>query len=424
MTRTDDLRPTGVLSRAAFFEPITYLQGLAAKEIKTLGENLDPASKAALHAIAGCAGGAASGGGCDAGAMGSAAGSLLGSLLASTDKPGQPLTQSEREARVNLITSIVAGVAAGTGGDVVTASTGAKTEAENNTLGIISPMPPPIPPTGSSVSTGGSRGANTVDALDPNGNGRNDTESAVGKLAEALREALMDAACKVSALACASHHSVEQAIGRVGSDASDNPTITSTPNNGPSGATITTTPDSGEKGPTLTGTPDQGERGATITTTPDQGPKGPTITATPNDGPVVFDPMLSADGTPRPTHRQSEIDVGDQLTAKAREQVSFKDGKEVPHGTAGSVRPDWCIGTICSIEVKNYNIEKNRWGLISNVSKQAAQRQEHLPPGMEQHIVIDVRGQSITSSQEDSIIRAIVEKSNWVIGPTAIEFKK
>ncbi|WP_460940564.1 polymorphic toxin type 50 domain-containing protein, partial [Pandoraea terrae] len=122
---------------------VNYLQGLGAKQVKALGEHLDPASKAALHAIVGCAGGAASGGNCGAGAMGSAAGSLLGNLLASTDQTGQKLTQPEREVRVNLITSIVAGVAAGAGGDVPTASSGAKTEAENNTAGILLPSTPP-----------------------------------------------------------------------------------------------------------------------------------------------------------------------------------------------------------------------------------------------------------------------------------------
>jgi len=43
---------------------------------------------------------------------------------------------------------------------------------------------------------------------------------------------------------------------------------------------------------------------------------------------------------------------------------------------------------------------------------------------MEQQVVIDVRGQDITPLQEDAIIRGIVEKSNGVIDPTAIEFKK
>ncbi|MCV7757473.1 hemagglutinin, partial [Pluralibacter gergoviae] len=60
--------------------------------------------------------------------------------------------------------------------------------------------------------------------------------------------------------------------------------------------------------------------------------------------------------TVRPTPRQSEIDVGKDLGDGWRDQVSFKDGKEVPYGTKDSVRPDWCQGNTCSVEVKNYNV--------------------------------------------------------------------
>jgi hypothetical protein len=49
--------------------------------------------------------------------------------------------------------------------------------------------------------------------------------------------------------------------------------------------------------------------------------------------------------------------------------------------------------------VKNYNIAKNQGGLISNVSKQAIQRAENLPQGMQQQVVIDVRGQMITAEK-------------------------
>jgi len=74
--------------------------------------------------------------------------------------------------------------------------------------------------------------------------------------------------------------------------------------------------------------------------------------------------------------------------------------------------------------VKNYNIEKNQSGLISNVSKQAIQRAENLPQGMQQQVVIDVRGQMITVDQERNIIKGIVQKSNGAIKPEAIEFKR
>ncbi|WP_175413251.1 hypothetical protein [Pseudomonas sp. 37 R 15] len=50
--------------------------------------------------------------------------------------------------------------------------------------------------------------------------------------------------------------------------------------------------------------------------------------------------------------------------------------------------------------MKNYNIVKNQSGLISNVSNQALQRAENLPQGMQQQVVIDIRGQAVTLVQE------------------------
>ncbi len=76
------------------------------------------------------------------------------------------------------------------------------------------------------------------------------------------------------------------------------------------------------------------------------------------------------------------------------------------------------------MEVKNYNITTNQSGLINNVSKQAIQRAENLPAGMRQEVVIDIRGQKVTSIQEDAIIKGIVQKSNGTIKPTDIQFKR
>ncbi|UXZ20945.1 filamentous hemagglutinin N-terminal domain-containing protein [Pseudomonas sp. YeP6b] len=133
---------------------------------------------------------------------------------------------------------------------------------------------------------------------------------------------------------------------------------------------------------------------------------------------------LASTATPvRPTPQKSEIDVGADLGAGARPQVSYKNGQEVPYGTSGSVRPDWCVGNVCSVEVKNYNIAKNQSGLISNVSKQALQRAENLPQGMQQQVVIDIRGQAVTPVQRAQIVRGIVDKSNGAISPSSIRFK-
>ncbi len=124
----------------------------------------------------------------------------------------------------------------------------------------------------------------------------------------------------------------------------------------------------------------------------------------------------------RPTPTQSEIDVGADLGGAARPQVSYFNGKEVPYGTAGSVRLDWCIGNSCSIEVKNYNIANNSSGLVNNITEQAIYRQNHLPNGMQQTVVIDIRGQNISTSQKNRIKESIVDKSNGIINLDDIEF--
>ena len=125
----------------------------------------------------------------------------------------------------------------------------------------------------------------------------------------------------------------------------------------------------------------------------------------------------------RPSHKQSEKDVGKDLGAGWKEQVSYKDGKEVPYGTKGSTRPDWCNGSTCSIEVKNYNVATNQSGLINNVAKQAIDRQANLPSGIKQEIVIDIRGQTITPIQRIKIVQGIVDKSNGTVDKSSIRFK-
>ncbi|XZW25632.1 two-partner secretion domain-containing protein [Acinetobacter baumannii] len=126
----------------------------------------------------------------------------------------------------------------------------------------------------------------------------------------------------------------------------------------------------------------------------------------------------------RPTHRASEIDVGKQLGNTALPQVSYKGGQIVPYGTPGSVRPDFSIGNTVGVEVKNYNIANNSSGLISNVSKQVITRAEHLPKGMQQQVVIDIRGQNVTEQQRMAIRSGIISKSNGLISVGSIRFKE
>ncbi len=136
------------------------------------------------------------------------------------------------------------------------------------------------------------------------------------------------------------------------------------------------------------------------------------------------DPKKETPESPRrPTPKESEVAVGTDLNSGAIPQVSYKNGKEVPYGTPGSVRPDWCLGDVCSVEVKNYNVANNMNGLIDNVAKQAIQRQQNLPNGMQQQIVIDVRGQAVTPQQEIAIRRRIEERTNGIVQSNAIRFK-
>jgi hypothetical protein len=81
-----------------------------------------------------------------------------------------------------------------------------------------------------------------------------------------------------------------------------------------------------------------------------------------------------------------------------------------------------CGKYITSIEVKNYNIETNQNALINNVVKQAEERATNLPTGMTQKVKIDIRGQSVSETQQKAIKEAIAKKSNGIIKADNIKF--
>ncbi|MDN7560188.1 hemagglutinin repeat-containing protein [Burkholderia orbicola] len=129
---------TGGLGQFAQNATVAYLQELGANQVKQIADNLgSEAARAALHAIVGCAGAAAGSQSCGAGAMGAATSSVLGSLLA----PSTNLSASEREARDNLVASLVAGVAAVSGQNGATATGAGKIEVENNQISPMAPAP-------------------------------------------------------------------------------------------------------------------------------------------------------------------------------------------------------------------------------------------------------------------------------------------
>jgi filamentous hemagglutinin len=89
------------------------------------------AEHAALHAIVACGGAAAGGSNCASGAGGAAVSSLLTGLFSETS-PDE--SQAQREAKRNLITSLVGGIAATTGADVATATGAGIAATDNNWL--------------------------------------------------------------------------------------------------------------------------------------------------------------------------------------------------------------------------------------------------------------------------------------------------
>jgi hypothetical protein len=124
----------------------------------------------------------------------------------------------------------------------------------------------------------------------------------------------------------------------------------------------------------------------------------------------------------KPKWRQSEIDVGKTLGPKARNQVSYLNGKEVRHGLEGSVRPDFVVGNKASFEVKNYTIATNKGGLIRDVVRQVKERAVHLPKGMKQEIRIDIRSQSVTPETRMEITRKIWNKTEGIVTEAQVKF--
>ncbi|QEQ25876.1 filamentous hemagglutinin N-terminal domain-containing protein [Achromobacter xylosoxidans] len=125
---------TGQFVQAA---TVNYLQTLGAAQIKELSRELGgegSVGHAALHAVLGCAGAAAQGASCGAGGAGALSGVVLSKLLESLEgDSGKNLSAEDQQTRVNLITSIVAGIAAAIDPSVASAAqVAARIELENN----------------------------------------------------------------------------------------------------------------------------------------------------------------------------------------------------------------------------------------------------------------------------------------------------
>lgn len=142
-------------------------------------------------------------------------------------------------------------------------------------------------------------------------------------------------------------------------------------------------------------------------------------------GVTILNATANGGGGDRPSWPQSEADAGNDLGPGHDRQQSYLDGEPVRYGTRGSVRPDWvAVDGSASHEVKNFDVARNSNGLINKVSRQAIQRARHLPPGMRQNVIIDVRGQNVTPAQERAIVRGILTKSNGALTRSSIRFKR
>ena len=120
---------------------VNYLQSLAVTEVKKIADALNSESaRVALQSIVGCAGAAAQGQACRAGATGAAAGVVLNNVLDGlAGVEGNALTAEDKQQRVNIVNSLVVGIANAGGEDVSTALSAATIVAENNDLVFVPP---------------------------------------------------------------------------------------------------------------------------------------------------------------------------------------------------------------------------------------------------------------------------------------------
>ncbi|MFE0838446.1 hemagglutinin repeat-containing protein, partial [Achromobacter insolitus] len=128
---------TGGTAQVVQSAAVNYLQTLGAVKIKEISGALGGEGSLghmALHTLLGCAGAAAQGSACGAGGAGALSGVVLSKLLDRVDgDKARDLPPEDAQARVNLISSIVAGIAASIDSSAAaSAEIAARIETENN----------------------------------------------------------------------------------------------------------------------------------------------------------------------------------------------------------------------------------------------------------------------------------------------------
>src|SRR5450830_335349 len=123
---------------------VNYLQSLGVQQIKQIADEFKTDGQAnstsetvrtALQGLAACAGAAASGNNCGTAALAASSSVVINTLLDQVEgKDSNNLTPAEKEARLNLLTTLVTGITAAAGGNAAVANAAATIETENNGL--------------------------------------------------------------------------------------------------------------------------------------------------------------------------------------------------------------------------------------------------------------------------------------------------
>ncbi|UAW64321.2 hemagglutinin repeat-containing protein [Mycoavidus sp. HKI] len=128
---------TGTSAQFTQAAALNYLQSLGAEKIKYIADSLhDETVRAALHGALAYGGAVARGQSGGAAALGASASVLVNTLLG----PVEGVSEEEKDARKNIVTSLVAGLADAGGVDATSAQHAAQIETENNAMVLAAPL--------------------------------------------------------------------------------------------------------------------------------------------------------------------------------------------------------------------------------------------------------------------------------------------
>ena len=106
---------------------LNYVQGMGAQKIKKLADRIGEgtpegeAARAVLQGLAACGAQAGQGGDCVSAGLGTAAGVIANSVLDSLDKKPEDMTENEKQARSDIVSTLVGVLTEATGGQAVDA---------------------------------------------------------------------------------------------------------------------------------------------------------------------------------------------------------------------------------------------------------------------------------------------------------------